>query len=40
MNTEFESKPLSFRQNVILTLKVLAGALALIGLLWLASLKS
>jgi hypothetical protein len=40
MNNEFEPKPLSTRQNVILTLKVMAGAAALVGLLWLASLKA
>ena len=38
--SEFQPRPLTLRQNVILTCKVVAGAAALIGLLWLGSLKA
>lgn len=34
---QFKPKPLSLRQNIILTVKVLAGAGAMIALLWLGS---
>jgi hypothetical protein len=34
-NSEYAPKPLSMRQNVIMTIKVLAVGAALIGLLWL-----
>jgi hypothetical protein len=34
---QFKPKPLSLRQNVILTVKVLAGAGAMIALLWIGS---
>jgi hypothetical protein len=40
MNDDFQPKPLSRRENVILTMKVLLGVLALLGLLWLGSLKA
>ena len=35
--SSFEPKPLSLRQNIVLTIKVLVGAGAMIALLWLAS---
>ena len=35
--SEFQPKPLTLRQNVVLTIKVLAGAGAAIALLWLGS---
>ena len=35
--TEFAPKPLSTRQNVVLTVKVLVGAGVVIGLLWVAN---
>lgn len=38
-NDEFTPRPLTLRQNVVLTCKVLGGAAALVGMLWLASLK-
>lgn len=35
--SEFQPKPLTLRQNIVLTIKVLAGAGAAIALLWLGS---
>jgi hypothetical protein len=35
VNSDYAPKPLSWRQNVIMTIKVLVGAAVLLGLLWL-----
>jgi hypothetical protein len=37
---EYQPKPLSLRQNIILTAKVLAGAAVLLGLIWLGNTLS
>ena len=34
---DYAPKPLSFRQNVTLTVKILGGAALLVGLLWLGT---